>query len=139
MRRVASFPYVERDPAFAEFSRMPYVPLQLSANVNILMFSALLDTGATVNVLPYLIGLQLGFVWEKQTTSLRLSGNLAAAEARAVAIEAVIESFPPILLAFAWTRAENAPLALGQVNFFQEFNVCFYRTENAFEITSRNS
>ena len=118
---------------------MPDVPLQLSANGNILLVSALLDTGATVNVLPYSTGLRLGFLWELQSTSLRLSGNLASAEAGAVAIEAAVESFPPILLAFAWTRAENAPLALGQVNFFQEFDVCFYRTEGAFKIASRNS
>ena len=31
MRRVAGFPHVERGPAFAEFSRMLFFPMQLSA------------------------------------------------------------------------------------------------------------
>jgi hypothetical protein len=137
MRRAARFPYIERDPIFGEFSRMPDVPLHLSANGLTVSVSALLDTGATLNVLPYTIGLQLGFVWEQQTTALRLAGNLAHAEARAVAIEATIAPFAPVLLAFAWTRAENAPLLLGQINFFQEFDVCFYRTKGSFTISPR--
>lgn len=137
MRRAIRFPYIERDPAFGEFSRMPDVPLQLSANGSTLATTALLDTGATVNVLPYAVGLRLGFVWERQSTPLRLAGNLAQAEARAVAVETTIAPFIPVLMAFAWTRSENAPLLLGQVNFFQEFDVCFYRTEGTFTITPR--
>jgi hypothetical protein len=43
---------------------------------------ALLDTGASVNVLPYEIGLQLGAVWEEQIVPIQLSGNLARMEAR---------------------------------------------------------
>jgi hypothetical protein len=43
---------------------------------------ALLDTGSTVNLLPYDIGLQLGVVWEEQTVRLPLAGNLAKVEAR---------------------------------------------------------
>ncbi|MDH6065417.1 hypothetical protein [Umezakia ovalisporum] len=45
-----------------------------------------------------------------------------------------IANFTPILLAFAWTQSPNAPVILGHLNFFAEFNVCFYRHELAFEI-----
>lgn len=137
MRRAVRFPYVERNPAFGEFSRMPDVPLLLSANGLTVETTALLDTGAAVNVLPYEVGLRLGFVWKRQTTALQLGGNLAQAESRAVAAEAAITPFAPVLLAFAWTRLENAPLLLGQVNFFQEFDVCFYRAEKTFTLTPR--
>ncbi len=139
MRRAARFPYVERDPAFGEFSRLPFVPLQLSANGLTVSVSALLDTGATVNVMPYDVGVSLGFVWEQQTTPLQLGGNLAQVEARAVAVEATIASFAPVLLAFAWTQMENTPLLLGQINFFQEFDVCFYRAQSSFEIAPRQT
>ncbi len=67
------------------------------------MLSGLLDTGATVNVLPYPIGLQLGLVWTQQTTPIYLTGNLAQAPARAVVITAMVASFPAVRLAFAWT------------------------------------
>jgi len=63
MGRAARFSYTVRDPAFGQFSQMPDIPLQLSANGLSLAVSALLDTGASVNVLPYGVGLKLGLVW----------------------------------------------------------------------------
>ena len=90
---------------------------------------ALLDTGASVNVLPYEIGLQLGAVWEEQTVPIALSGNLGDSEARGVVLSGEIANFTPILLAFAWTQSNDAPVILGHLNFFAEFNVCFYRHE----------
>ncbi|MEO1211540.1 MAG: retroviral-like aspartic protease, partial [Cyanobacteria bacterium J06638_20] len=98
---------------------------------------ALLDTGASVNVLPYEIGLQLGAVWEEQTVPIQLSGNLAQMEARGLVLSATIAEFPPVLLAFAWTQSREAPLILGHMNFFAEFDVCFYRADLAFELSPR--
>lgn len=69
---------------------------------------------------------------------MALTGNLAQFEARGLLLIAIIDSFPPVRLAFAWTRTETAPVILGQINFFDEFNVCFYRSESAFEITPRS-
>jgi hypothetical protein len=40
-------------------------------------------------------------------------------------------------LAFAWTQSQDAPVILGHMNFFAEFNVCFCRHELAFEIRPR--
>jgi len=34
------------------------------------------DRGASVNVLPYNVGVQLGASWEKQRFSVTLAGNL---------------------------------------------------------------
>jgi len=137
MRNPTQFRFVERDPAYGASSSLPYMPLQLSANGHLADVLALVDTGATVNVLPYELGLQLGFVWERQTTVLRLGGNLARGEARAVAIQAIVADYTPVLLAFAWTQIERAPMILGQMNFFQEFNVCFFRSRNIFEVSPR--
>jgi hypothetical protein len=47
------------------------------------------------------LGLQLGLIWENETLSVILAGNLARFEARAVVVEAQISSFPSIDLAFA--------------------------------------
>lgn len=97
----------------------------------------LLDTGASVNVLPYEIGLQLGAFWEEQTVPIQLSGNLARLEARGLVISAKVAEFTSVLLAFAWTKSTEAPLILGHMNFFTEFDVCFYRADLAFEVTQR--
>jgi hypothetical protein len=100
-----------------------------------LRVSGLLDTGSSVNVLPYEIGLTLGAVWERQRLSVPLGGNLAQFEARALVLTANVENFPPVDLAFAWTRDRYAPLILGHMNFFLLFDVCFYRADLAFEIS----
>lgn len=39
-----------------------------------------------------------------------------------------VASFPPVERAFAWTQATDVPMILGQVNFFVEFDVCFFRS-----------
>jgi hypothetical protein len=53
---------------------------------------------------------------------------------RGVVLSATVGPFAPVRLAFAWTRAENVPLILGQMNFFLEFEVCFFRARGLFEI-----
>jgi hypothetical protein len=77
------FPFIERDPALGAASFAPFLPITLVA-ANSIAVSGLLDTGATVSVLPYGVGENLGAVWEQQTTLITLSGNLAACEARAL-------------------------------------------------------
>jgi hypothetical protein len=94
----------------------------------------LLDSASTIDVLPYDVGIQLGFDWAQQTTSVRLTGNLAHLEARVVTMSATVGRFPPVLLAFAWTQANTVPVILGQVNFFMEFDVFLSRTRSIFEV-----
>ncbi len=129
------FSFTELDPNMGEFSTLPYLPLTLSYQNRSLNISGLLDTGASVNVLPYEIGLRLGAIWELQTFSIPLGGNLARFEARALVVTAIVDTFEPVDLAFAWTMDRNAPLILGHMNFFQAFDVCFYRADFAFEIS----
>ena len=114
------------------------LPLTLSAQKPAAV-SALLDTGAAINVLPFGIGLQLGFDWDQQTTSVQLTGNLASVEARVVVVDATVAGFPAGRLAFAWAKNDAVPVLLGQVNFFMEFDVCFFRSRNLFEVRPKQS
>jgi len=139
MTQPVRFPYVDVDPAHPGASRLPYIPLTLSNGQVTVALSGLLDTGATVNVLPYPVGIQLGLVWAQQTNPIQLTGNLAQAPARAVVVSALIASLPPVRLAFAWTQLTAVPVLLGQVNFFLEFDVCFFRAQSAVEIRSKQS
>jgi hypothetical protein len=111
------------------------IPITLSyANFSV-SANALLDTGSTVNLLPYDIGLQLGAIWEKQTVRLPLAGNLAKVEARGLFLDIQIGDLEPVRLAFAWVQASQVPLILGQTNFFREFDVCLQRSRNTIKIT----
>jgi hypothetical protein len=134
MRNAERYPFTVTNSALGEAGLQPSLPLTLTYQEHSLTVSGLLDTGAMVNVLPYQVGVDLGAVWEQQTTALRLTGNLAQFEARGLLVSAVVGQFAPVRLAFAWTRATNVPVLLGQVNFFMEFDVCFYRSQLAFEL-----
>ncbi|HXG64852.1 MAG TPA: hypothetical protein VNO70_07070 [Blastocatellia bacterium] len=137
MRNPQRYTYTAASGGIGEASLLPLLPITLSYQGRSTNASGLLDTGATVNVLPYGIGVQLGAVWEQQLTPIRLSGNLAQYEARPIVMLATISGFNPVRLAFAWTQAEDVPLILGQVNFFMEFDVCFYRSQRAFEVQAK--
>ncbi len=113
---------------------LPFLSMTLTYVNNSVGVLGLLDTGSTINVMPYDIGLQLGAVWEDQTQSVQLTGNLANLEARALIVSGIVSQFNPVRLVFAWTQANNVPLILGQVNFFREFDVYFYGSQSAFEI-----
>ena len=129
------FAFTEVDSKLGALSTLPYLPLTLTYQSQSLSVSGLLDTGSSVNVLPYEIGITLGAVWENQRLSVPLGGNLARFEARALVLTANVENFSPVDLAFAWTRDRYAPLILGHMNFFLLFDVCFYRSNLAFEIS----
>jgi hypothetical protein len=118
------FPFIERRNQKGEANVFPCVPIALSHHDRTSEVFGLLDTGSSLNVLPYDIGLELGAVWEEQSLSIPLSGNLAPVEARGLAVMGQISDFQPILLAFAWVKSNDPPLILGQLNFFLAFDIC---------------
>ncbi|ASC70594.1 hypothetical protein XM38_015340 [Halomicronema hongdechloris C2206] len=138
MRKAQRFNFIEGFDAFGVPDALPQLPLALTYRGVSAEVSALLDTGASVNVLPYSIGLQLGAVWEEQTTSVTLAGNLASLEARGLLVSAKIGDFDPVRLVFAWSVSDDAPLLLGRMNFFLEFDVCFYRSQLVFEVRPKS-
>ena len=119
---------------FSDDEALPTIPIALSHASFSVSTNALLDTGSTVNLLPYDIGLQLGAIWQEQTIRLPLAGNLARVEARGVFVHVQVGNLEPVRLAFAWMQASQVPLILGQTNFFREFDVCFQRSRRMIKI-----
>lgn len=138
MANVITFPFVWVTNSLGESVQRPLIPILLTYGGKTVSTTALIDTGADVNVLPYDIGLQLGAVWDAQKIQLELSGNLSQFEARGILLSAGIGTFNPVRLAFAWTQSEQARLILGQTNFFDEFAVCIHRFRNTIEIQTRS-
>lgn len=139
MRDAQRFNFVEEFDTFGVPDQLPQLPLSLAYRDSSVEVSALLDTGASVNVLPYSIGIQLGAVWEEQTISVTLAGNLASVEARGLLVSAQISNFGRVPLVFAWSLSDDAPFLLGRMNFFLEFDVCFYGSQLAFEVRPKAS
>ncbi|MHC5729470.1 MAG: retroviral-like aspartic protease [Nostoc sp.] len=128
------FSFTEGYDTFGVPDALPKLPLILTYRNSSVDVSGLLDTGASVSVLPYNIGVQLGAIWEEQTISVMLAGNLAPVEARGLLVSAQIGSFEPVRLVFAWSLSNDVPLLLGRMNFFLEFDVCFYRSQLVFDV-----
>ena len=129
------FPYIEVRNRIGEASSKPLLPITLQHEGQEYATTGLLDSGADINVLPFHIGLALGVVWEEQNISLSLAGNLADVESRGIVVEGTVADVWHGDLAFAWTSSRKVPLILGHVNFFESFDVCFYRTMMYFELT----
>jgi hypothetical protein len=116
---------------------LPRLPLTLRKGDRATEVVALVDSGSTVNVLPYQVGLQLGAVWERRSAILRLGGVLGGQAGVPLIAAAEIEGLPSVTLAFAWIQQDDVPVVLGQTNFFMEFDVCFYRSKLEFEVKAK--
>lgn len=112
---------------------MPIVAARITL-LQTIAVDCLIDSGASINVLPHSVGLQIGAVWSQQTVRVPLGGILAAREGRAVLVTVQIGSLTSVRLGFAWVDTDDVPVLLGHTNFFQEFDVCLFRSRGYFEV-----
>ena len=131
------FSYSTTHPSHTQLDSLPRLPITLKLNQVSLDVFGLVDSGATINVLPFSIGKQLGAIWDAQKAVIRLAGNMAHSLAQPIVIKAEIGRFPVVNLAFAWVSHDNTPVILGQTNFFTEFDVCFFRATFEFEVNPK--
>ena len=131
------FRYSTTDSSQNEFDSLPRIPLVLNYQNRSVEVVGLVDSGATVNVLPYEVGLNLGATWDDQKAVIQLAGNLGGQPAMPLFATADVEGCGSARLAFAWARSENIPVILGQTNFFMEFDVCFYRSKMEFDVNPK--
>jgi len=130
------FPYVAANNESATLT--PRLDMTLAHGEKSLEVFGLVDSGSTVNVLPYSLGIALGSDWNSQPVVPGLAGSLRDVEVRAVDVFAFhreLTTHHPIRLIFAWAKSDNVPVIFGQMNFFIESNVCFYRSQSVFEVS----
>lgn len=114
----------------------PLVTIALCHDGHETTISALVDSGATISVLPYEVGCQLGFVWEEQAIPIQLGGPLKGIPAVAVLVDGQISGLPETSLVMAWIAETQHPIRpiLGQLNFFQQYKITFEGYANVFDI-----
>ena len=133
-----SYPFLNIENAWGEFILRPLLPLSLYLHDSSVSVNGLLDTGADVNILPYDVGLQIGAIWSECPILPSPTGNLSKYETRGLAVTATIGNLPPVQLGFAWVQSDHVPFLLGQINFFMQFDVCFFRASSRFEIRPKS-
>jgi len=129
------FPYIVADEQFATLTpRLEMILIYRNKSVNVV---GLIDSGSTVNVLPYSVGIALEATWSNQPVVPGLSSPLRGVEVRALDVFAFHQELlphKPVRLVFAWAQSDDVPVIFGQMNFFMEFDVCFYRSQSVFEV-----
>ena len=70
------FKYSTTDSSQNEFDSLPRIPLALHYRNRSMEIVGLVDSGATVNVLPYEVGFKLGATWDDRKAVIQLAGNL---------------------------------------------------------------
>ena len=125
---------------------LPVLPLQLiyaapDGTAVTVPLRAIVDSGSSVNILPYDVGIRLGLCWEAQSFELPVAQWLRGTRAFGVLLGTHIEPFPPVELAFAWVEKTSAevPILLGETNFFQEFDVCLSGSQELFSIAPKGA
>ena len=132
------FEYSISEPTQDQLDVLPRLPLILINRQHRVNASALVDSGATVNVMPYSLGLQLGAVWVEKKAVIRLGGMLGDQLAMPFFANIVMGDYAPVRQAFALIKSDTTPLVLGQVNFFIEFDICFFRSRGVFEVSLKS-
>jgi hypothetical protein len=135
----ASYPFLSVENSWGEIILRPVLPFELYISDRSVTVNALLDTGADVNILPYNVGLQIGADWSACPILPSPTGNLSKYETRGLAVNAVIGNFPSTKLGFAWVQSDHVPLLLGQINFFMQYDVCFFRASSRFELRPKST
>jgi hypothetical protein len=130
----AVFPFQPKNPAAGDFTFAPLMPFRLTHGAISEDVVGLLDTGASTNALPYDIGLKFGLDWDMLPVRFTVGGSAGGIPAKGLPLTAHIAHLPPVTLVFAWAKSNALPVLLGQVNFFMEFDVCFFRQRGVFEV-----
>ncbi len=132
------FPYVVANDQFGTLT--PRLELILAYQQKSVEVLGLVDSGSTVNGLPYSVGIALDARWNNQPVVPGLTGNLRGVEVHALDTfvfhpQLTPHNPNPVRLVFAWAKSDDILVIFGQMNFFMEFNVCFFRAQSTFEVT----
>jgi hypothetical protein len=132
------FPFVPRGVVGKPVPDLaPIAPILLSRDGRSISTSVLVDSGADVSVLPFSFGSQFGVDWDSLVVPCSIGGGTGSIPGKLISVAGTLASFPPVQLIFAWMKSDRVPRVLGQSNFFLEFDVCFFRSQNYFQIQPR--
>lgn len=135
----AQFPYVSRGTQGPVSDLAPLLPLTLRRNGVSTDVSALVDSGASISVLPWSVGALFRVDWDALQVPCGIGGSAGGVPGKIMLLEGVIGSFPPLTLVFSWIKSDTVPLIVGQTNFFLNFDVSFFRARGYFEIQTASA
>lgn len=135
MAESLSFPYILSVEYVDDQVARPFIPVSVGYHGNSIDTMAMLDSGADTSILPYDLGLALGANWSRQPDLWHLEGFGGELETKKLVADLVIGPWRPLRILFGWTRANDVPVLLGQLNFFHLVDICFYRSRELVQLS----
>jgi hypothetical protein len=130
----ARFPFVPFGSGGPVSDLTPLLPIRLERDQTSLDVVAIVDSGASVSVLPWSVGLRFGVDWDSLNVPCSVGGSAGGVPGKILAVYETVAPFPTVPLAFSWVKSDTIPIILGQTNFFLNFDMFFYRAQRYFEI-----
>lgn len=134
MTHPAVSPFQPRPGGLGPQDLVPLLTARLTANGVTTDVTGRVASGASSSVLPLAVGATFGGAWNRLTYPLLLGGAYGRVPAELLPVDAVIGSLAPVKLLSAWASTNASPVLFGQTNFFEEFDVCFFRRRGEFHI-----
>jgi hypothetical protein len=94
----------------------------------------LVDSGASMNVVPYDLGAQFGLSWAALPMPVTVGGAIGGVPAKLLPLHVTIGTLPAVQLVFAWAQTNACPVIFGEINFLHEFDVFLFRRQGFFQI-----
>lgn len=134
MSAPARFPFLPRAGGNGPNDLVPLLPARLSRGGTDVDVVGLVDSGSSFSVLPFDTGARFGLDWNRLPNGLTLAGAFGGIPAKVLAVDITFGPFGPVTQLFAWARTNDPPVLFGQVTFFLNFDVFFFRAQSFFEI-----
>lgn len=134
MNGPARFPFLQKPNGNGPHDLQPLLPFSLSSGSVSLQLRGLVDSGASISILPLHVGQQFGIPWGTIAQSIQIGGAFSPATAKMLYLHSTIQPFPTVKLAFAWVNSNNYPVVLGIADFLFHFDVFLSRRHSYFEI-----
>ena len=133
MSAVEQFPYCDRNPASGGLDLMPDLPIILPSVLQPIWRGI----GWTAMRPSVYCHIRWAFNLASPGTPKRRQSLLlehwAHVHPRGIVVEVEVGNLPLQCLAMAWANSDQVPFLLGQFNFFQAFDVFFFRKRGVFE------
>lgn len=118
------FPFVEEKANIVPTIFRPVARVKLIAK-NKVIVDMYVDSGADITLIPYSVGIALGFSL-KQEDEMRRIGGVGGGKISIVARQLKMRiGSRELNVRVAWCMSEDVPLILGRLDIFDKFNVLF--------------
>lgn len=119
------FPYIEEKANIVPTILRPIARVKLINDNKETTVDMYIDSGADISLIPYSVGIALGYKLEPEDKIKRI-GGIGGGKISVVVKKAKMKiNNQKLKIKLAWCTSENVPLILGRMDIFNKYNILF--------------